>query len=72
MKNLMVSYSKMTEDLLTALHSSYPDGYDHATFEFEIPTKKNEVYTAVRVEYEGVNYVIKLEKREKNIDRLDI
>ncbi|MGB1033099.1 MAG: hypothetical protein ACPGWM_10800 [Flavobacteriales bacterium] len=70
MKNLMVSYSKMTEDLLSALNSNYPDGYDHATFEFEIPTK-NEVYTAVRVELEGVNYVIKLDKREKNIDRID-
>ena len=71
MKNLMVSYSKMTEEILSALNTSYPDGYDHATFEFEIPNK-HEVYTAVRVETGGVNYVIKLDKRVKNIDRLAI
>jgi hypothetical protein len=67
MKNLIVSYDKMPPEVHQALNKEYPHGYDHVTFEFEVPTKK-EIYTALRLNLNGINYVIKLATREKNID----
>lgn len=68
MKNLIVSIEKLPRPVMQALNSMYPYGYDHKVFEFEHPAK-NEVYTAIRFSIGDMNYVIKLEKREKNIDR---
>lgn len=70
MKNLMISYHKITEDIRAAISAKYPDGFDHAVFEFEVPTR-NEIYEAIRVELNDINYIIKLAFREKQIDRLD-
>lgn len=69
MKNLIVSYEKLPMDVQQALNQQYPHGFDHATFEFEVPTRK-EIYTALRLTLNGMNYIIKLAKREKNIDNL--
>ncbi|MCH2216397.1 hypothetical protein [Sanyastnella coralliicola] len=69
MRNLIVSLEKLPQTVLEAIQSAYPHGYDHLTFEFEHPVKE-EIYTALRFATEEVNYVIKLDSREKNIDRL--
>ncbi|MFT4679642.1 MAG: hypothetical protein ACI84C_001257 [Flavobacteriales bacterium] len=66
MKNLIVSMEKLPTEILSMIEESYPDGYDHATFDLRIPTQ-NEVYTALRMVTPTVNYIIKLAK--KKIDR---
>ncbi|MDG1158454.1 MAG: hypothetical protein P8N19_03110 [Flavobacteriales bacterium] len=71
MKNLIVSYDKLSSELNEALRSTYPDGFDHKTFEFEMPTR-NEIWTALRLQLKDITYIIKLEAREKNIDNLDL
>ncbi len=70
MKNLIVSYDKISSELSEAISKTYPDGYDHKTFEFEMPTR-NEIWTAIRLQWKDMTYVIKLESREKEIDRMD-
>jgi hypothetical protein len=49
---------------MDTLNSKYPDGFDHATFEFELPGKQT-ICRAVRLSVDGVNYLIKLESRPK-------
>lgn len=68
MKNLMISYSKLPESVRNAIQQRYPHGFDHETFEFGHPTRE-EVYTVFRFTLDSVNYLIKLEKRERTIDR---
>ncbi|NQX91599.1 MAG: hypothetical protein HRT74_05655 [Flavobacteriales bacterium] len=70
MQNRIISFEKLSPELKSALNESYPDGYDHATFEFEMPTRQ-EIYTAIRIVLNEVAYVIKLDKRDKTVDRLD-
>ena len=71
MKNLIVSYDKLSSELNEALRSTYPDGFDHKTFEFKMPTR-NEIWIALRLQLKDITYIIKLEAREKNIDNLDL
>lgn len=70
MKNKIVSLDKLPNAVKSAIDTTYPHGYDHEVFEFEIPTR-NEIYEALRFSMEGINYIIKLSKREKRIDRVD-
>ena len=69
MRNLIVSYRKLPEQLRNTLTTMYPDGYEDHTFEFEIPGK-HIICKALRVTVEGVNYLIKLEQRPKHTDFL--
>lgn len=72
MKNLIVSFEKLPSDVLLEFHNTYPHGWEHETFAFQMPTN-NEVYTAIRFATSEINYVIKLEKRKReHIDALDI
>lgn len=70
MKNLIVSFEKLPKPVLEAIETTYPYGFDHLTFEFEMPSR-NEIYTALSFSIGDTNYVIKLEKRERNVDRYD-
>lgn len=69
MKNLIVSYEKLPAAVREALTRRYPHGFDHETFEFVNP-KRREIYRALRFSNGSVNYLIKLEKREQNFDSL--
>lgn len=69
MKNLIVSYEKLPSAVREALTQRYPHGFDHETFEFVNPLRK-EVYRALRFSNGATNYLIKLDRREQNIDRL--
>lgn len=72
MKNLIVSLDALPEEVKQHISESYPHGYYHKTFEFEIPGR-NEVYEALRTTYNGINYMIKVSSRKKKIDkRLDV
>jgi len=68
MKNLIVSMDSLPDDVKNHIAKSYPHGYFHKTFEFEIPGR-NEVYEALRTTYNGINYMIKVNSRKKNIDK---
>jgi hypothetical protein len=52
-----------------SLQTKYPDGFDHDTFEFELPGKQI-ICRALRISVDGVNYLIKLEQRPKRTDFL--
>lgn len=69
MRNLIVNYRKLPVRIMDTLNSRYPDGFDHATFEFELPGKQM-IWRAVRLSVDGVNYLIKLESRPKRTDFL--
>lgn len=69
MKNLIVSYEKLPFAVREALSQRYPHGFDHETFDFVNP-KRKEVYRALRFSNGSVNYLIKLEKQDRNIDSL--
>jgi len=72
MKNLIVSIDNLPDEVKSHLTESFPHGYYHKTFEFEIPGR-NEIYEALRTQFNGINYMIKLSSRKKNIDkRLDL
>jgi len=64
MKNLIVSFEKLPSDVLLAFQNTYPNGWEHETFPFCMPTN-NEVFTAIRFATDEANYVIKLEKRKR-------
>ncbi len=68
MKNLIVSLDNLPEELKSHISECYPHGYFHETFEFEIPGR-NEIYEALRTQFNGINYMIKVSTRKKNIDR---
>ena len=68
MKNLIVSLEKLPSDIKHAVEAAFPDGFDHLTFDFRMPTD-NVVYNALRFSTSDVNYVIKLSK--KNMDNLE-
>lgn len=55
--------------IMDTLNSKYPDGFDHETFEFELPGKQT-ICRALRLSVDGVNYLIKLESRPKRTDFL--
>lgn len=69
MRNLIVSYKRLPEQIRETLQRMYPNGYEDETFEFEIPQKKM-ICRAIRVSIEGVNYVIKLDQWHKHTDYL--
>ncbi len=69
MKNLIVSFEKLPTEILTAMKTRFPDGWDSETFDFRMPTN-NEVFTALRFSTDSANYVIKLQK--KKLDRIDM
>ncbi len=72
MKNRIVSLNSLPEEVKLHLSESYPHGYFHKTFEFEIPGR-NEVYEALRATVNGITYMIKISTRKKKIDqRLDL
>jgi len=47
----------------------YPDGFDHDTFEFELPGKQI-ICRALRLTVDEVNYLIKIDQRPKRTDLL--
>lgn len=69
MRNLIISYRKLPSTVLETLQLKYPDGFEDESFEFEIPGKQL-IYKAIRISVEGVNYLIKLEERQKRTDFL--
>lgn len=69
MRNLIISYRKLPSTVLETLQLKYPDGFEDESFEFEIPGKQL-IYKAIRISVEGVNYLIKLEERQKKTDFL--
>jgi hypothetical protein len=69
MRNLIISYRKLPSTVLETLKVLYPDGFEDESFEFEVPGKQL-IYKAIRVTVEGVNYLIKLEQRQKKTDFL--
>lgn len=69
MKNLIVSYDKLPEDIIQAISNKYPHGFYHETFELEIPSQEEEVHVALRYSDGATNYIIKVESFQKNIDR---
>lgn len=69
MRNLIISYRKLPSTVLETLQLKYPDGFEDESFEFEIPGKQL-IYKAIRISVEGVNYLIKLEQRQKKTDFL--
>ena len=69
MRNLIISYRKLPTTVLDSLKVQFPDGFDDESFEFEVPGKQL-IYKAIRVTVEGVNYLIKLEQRNKKTDFL--
>ena len=64
MRNLIISYKKLPETLRTAFHALYPEGYDDVAFELEVTAKKL-IYRAVRMNFDGVSYLIKVDQRPK-------
>ncbi len=70
MKNLIVSMDKLPPEVLSMIDETYPDGYDHATFDLRIPTR-NEVYTALRMVTPTVQYIIKLAKKKIDMSEMD-
>ncbi|MFZ6053224.1 hypothetical protein [Halocola ammonii] len=68
MKNVIISYSNLPNEVKEKVDKRYPHGFDHDSFEFEHP-QKPVVYTAVEVEIGGKKFLIKLDKKEKKIDR---
>lgn len=68
MKNVIISYSNLPNELKEEVNEKFPHGFDHATFEFEHP-KEPVIYTAIQVDINGKKYLIKLDKKEKEIDR---
>ena len=69
MRNLIVSYRKLPEQIVNTLKLKYPDGFEHDTFEFELPGKQS-ICRALRLTVDEVNYLIKLEQRPKRTDFL--
>lgn len=69
MRNLIISYRKLPSTVLETLQLKYPDGFEDESFEFEIPGKQL-ICKAIRISVEGVNYLIKLEQRQKKTDFL--
>ena len=69
MRNLIVSYRKLPQQILSSLSEQYPDGFDHDTFEFEMPGKQM-ICKAIRLTVDGVNYLIKIDQRPKRQDFL--
>jgi|AntRauTorcE11897_2_1112592.scaffolds.fasta_scaffold61498_2 hypothetical protein len=68
MKNVIISYSNLPLEVKEKVDRKYPHGFDDDTFEFEHP-QKPVVYTALEVEIGGKKFLIKLDQKEKNIDR---
>lgn len=64
-----MNYRKLPERIMHSLQTKYPDGFDHDTFEFELPGKQI-ICRALRISVDGVNYLIKLEQRPKRTDFL--
>jgi hypothetical protein len=69
MRNLIVAYKNLPQQVRAAIKERYPDGYEDEAFEFEVPGK-NLIYKAIRISIEGVNYLIKLDTRYKCDDFL--
>ncbi|MFK7756429.1 MAG: hypothetical protein AB8B53_05800 [Flavobacteriales bacterium] len=67
MKNLIISLEKLPQELKAHLEESYPHGFYHETFEFEMPGR-NEIYEALRTTYNGITYMIKVDSRKKKLD----
>lgn len=69
MKNMIVSYDKLPRSVKSALSDRFPEGLEQHAFDFRLPNK-NEVYRAVRLCLNEINYLIKLER--KRLDRPDV
>ena len=67
MKNLIISLEKLPQEVKAHVENKYPHGFYHETFEFEIPGK-NEIYEALRTTFKGINYMIKVSTRKKELD----
>lgn len=68
MKNVIISYSNLPNEVKEKVDQKYPHGFDKYSFQFEHP-QKPVVYTAIEVEIGGKKFLIKLDKEEKEIDR---
>lgn len=70
MKNLIVNYQNLPQEVIQEIDTTYPHGYDHETFEF-VNRKKGEIHTALRFSSEDVTYLIKLDTRKIQLSELD-
>ena len=69
MRNLIVSYRKLPQQIMSTFQMKYPDGFDHDTFEFEMPGKQI-ICRALLLTVDEVNYLIKIDQRPKRTDLL--
>lgn len=68
MKNVIISYNKLPNNVRQEVETKFPHGFDHVTFEFEHP-QKPVIYTAIQIMLDGKKYLIKLDQKEKIIDQ---
>ncbi|MCH1582835.1 MAG: hypothetical protein L7S63_06950 [Flavobacteriales bacterium] len=63
----IVSYEKLEQPIRKLLKSRYPDGFDGQTFNLRLPTSK-EVFKMIRVEMEGIQYMVKVGPAIEGVD----
>jgi hypothetical protein len=56
-KRLVISYDKLTPDLLNALRKKYPNGYEDHVFKVNAPNKE---FYAVTLDTEDASYLVKV------------
>lgn len=62
---VVIDYSKLSSDLLDLFAETYPTGVVGKTLRY--PNSKGEIVTAVRLETDEFNYLVKLSTRPKEI-----
>jgi len=68
-KRLVISYDKLTPDLLTALRKKYPNGYEDYVIKVNAPNKE---FYAVTLDTEDASYLVKVNvKIDSGMDNFD-
>ncbi len=62
MKRVIVTYDKLTKDILDLLIEKYPDGYDYSDI-ISFKNSKGESVKAVEVRTEETVYLVKISQR---------
>lgn len=62
MKRVIVTYEKLTKDILELLVEKYPDGYDYSDI-ISFKNAKGETVKAVEVKTDDTQYLVKISKK---------
>ena len=63
----IVSYEKLDQSIRSLIKSRYPDGFEGQTFNLRLPTSR-EVFKMIRVETEGIHYMVKVGPAIEGVD----